>query len=150
GSDIVEFAGLRSGDIDFVDVKTGDATGGADVVLFGQTTFAGNPDTNFGVNATNKAVSITTGSGNDSVNINALTAPSLAISTGAGNDVVNIAQNDDVTIHGDVSIVAGDGTNAVSVGLSTHTTVIDGNLKIVSGSDADTVTLTNLTVGNVS
>src|SRR5205085_501873 len=150
GSDDVEFSGLRSADIDYLDIKTGDATGGADQVSFGQTTFLGSPDTNFGANATAKSVSIATGTGNDVVSVNALTAPSLSINTGAGNDTINISTSDNVVINGNLSIVAGDGANTVSVGANSHTLVVDGNLSIVTGSGNDGVSLNYLTVGNVS
>jgi hypothetical protein len=149
GDDLVQFAGLRASDINFVDVKTGDAPG-ADIVSFGQTTFAGNPDTAFGINATSKAVSITTGNGNDTVTVDALTAPSLSITTGAGNDNVGIAQNDNVVVNGDVSISVGDGTNSVLGATNSHTFVVDGGLNISSGSGDDSVTLDGVTVGNVA
>jgi hypothetical protein len=149
GDDLVQFAGLRASDIDFVDVKTGNAPG-TDIVTFGQTTFAGNPDVVFGINATSKAVSITTGNANDTVTVDALTAPSLSISAGAGNDNIGIAQHDDVTIHGDVSIAVGDGTNSVLGATNGHTFVVDGNMNVTSGSGSDSVTLDGLTVGNVA
>jgi hypothetical protein len=149
GSDVVQIAGLRAADVDILDINTGDATGGSDTVSFLQTTFVGSPDTAWGASATSKAVSITTGSGDDYVNVSALTAAGLSIDTGAGNDTIGVAQNDDVAIHGDLSIVAGDGGGTVNVAPNSHTLVVDGSMNVQGGAGNDFYTFDGLTVGNV-
>src|SRR4029079_18358597 len=85
GNDLVQVAGLQTTDVGSLQINSGNATTG-DVVSIGQSTFAGSPDIFFGFSAVTNSVSIMTGSGNDTVNIDALTTPSLSVNTGAGAD----------------------------------------------------------------
>ena len=94
-------------------------------------------------------LSLRTGSGSDTVSLDALTAGSLSISTGAGTDSINLSQNSAMTIHGDAFIQGDAAKKTILVGSINHATVIDGNLNITLGSGSDSVTLDFLTVGNV-
>jgi hypothetical protein len=96
---------------------------------------------------------ISAGSGNtldNTINVDNLTTAGLSINTGGNGDTVDIAQVHSDTIHGNLSIAAGDGANTLTLGSSGAALVVDGILGIVTGSGSDGVTLNYLTAGNVS
>ena len=148
GNDDVEIAGIRSGDVSILSINTGNSTTG-DVISVAQSTFAGNPDTVFGVNATSGPVTIIAGNGPNSISVNALTAPSLSILTGTGADTINIAKTDDVSVNsGNFLIDAGDGANAVAFGPN-HNTIVSGQLNLHTGAGSDNVAIDSLTANSL-
>jgi Ca2+-binding RTX toxin-like protein len=86
---------------------------------------------------TNKNVTVTTGNGNDSVNVSSITdaTKSATVSTGTGNDTVTgSAGADNITVgDGDDSVTAGGGADNITAG--------DGDDSVTAGAGADTVSL---------
>ncbi len=115
GDDTVEFAGLKSSDISSLSVDTGNATT-SDTVQFQQTTFAGNPDANFGIVGVAGPIHITTGNGSDQVRISDVTTPALSIATGSNNDTVTLADIGALGVNGSTAIDGGDGGDTLIVG----------------------------------
>ena len=150
GDDTVEIAGLQAGQVDSLTINTGDAATG-DTVSFSNTTFVGDPNLTFNPNVLAKLVSITTGNGADTVNVNLLTAPSLTIKTGGGNDTLNMGTSGAVTVNGNVSVDLGAGiSNLLTVGQNNNQTTIDGSFNITGGDGNDGVNINQTTVGNVA
>ncbi len=145
GNDNVQVAGLGAAQVGILSINTGDATTG-DTVIIGQTTFAGNPDTVYGVNSVSKSVSIT-GTGAAIVAVDALTAPALTIDTQAGT--INLASIDDVVVNGDLSVDASKSAT-IFIGQNAHTLLVDGNLTLNCGANDNLMVIDGLTVGNVA
>jgi hypothetical protein len=112
GNDTVEFGGLRAADVQNLTINTGDASTG-DTVKFGQTTFVGNPDTNWGSNAIAHSVDITTGNGADQVRISDLTTPAFSVQTGSGDDTITPVDLGGLVSNVDKSIDGGAGNDTL-------------------------------------
>ena len=80
GADTIEVSGLVAADVDSLVIDAGNAQGTGDTVTISNGNFVG---TGGGPSSLAKSVAITEGNGEDAVNIDVLTTPSLTINTGS-------------------------------------------------------------------